>query len=196
MKSIWTSSPTNAKKTGIKKRENNKLFHPIIDMREIEFERWLNKKTEHMPYEYHRDILPPHPINPKEHYDYYYSNNDTDEKASDVFYINLLNSIKQSNPRELKRDKHLAMINTYIERYGKKKILINPNTNRYHANHLFKNIIDYVETNFEPIEILNLSNVKIENQFNEQDKIYSKSSTLFTAKDKKKFYKICKLFST
>ena len=55
----------------------------------------------------------------------------------------MLNSIKQSNPRELKRDKHLAMINTYIERYGKKKILINPNTNRYHANHLFKNIIDY-----------------------------------------------------
>jgi len=89
----------------------------------------------------------------------YYNDNDQDIKASDKTYLSILKHYDKSD-RDLYQiqgqydDNTIQYMKERVERYintnkpeHSKEILIPPNTYRYHANYLFKKIIDYVEHN-------------------------------------------------
>lgn len=74
------------------------------------------------------------------HYDKdcYYDNdndNDSDMKNNDKLSVQLIENL---TVEELKQDKELAKLDSYRDH-----ILLHPNTNRYHANYLFRKLVDY-----------------------------------------------------
>lgn len=82
-----------------------------------------------------------------EDYNRYYKKNDQDVNSADTFYPNLIDGMKEINPEDLSKDKQLKFLDSVTERYkaGKevKSFLIPPNSNRYHTNYLFKQLVDF-----------------------------------------------------
>lgn len=82
-------------------------------------EEWLNNNNNNDDEPYHY-LLESYKITD---FEKYYNENDTDVKAS--------------------LDPKFEDLDDFIEDYGKRKILFRPKSNRYHANMLFKKIIDH-----------------------------------------------------
>lgn len=87
---------------------------------------------------------------------YYKGDTDQDIKSSDNFSISLLDDMKRNSPQEIRSDKHLTLLDTVTERYTDnsnkdkstiKSVLIRPDTNRHHANFLFKRLVDFCDNN-------------------------------------------------
>lgn len=92
-------------------------------------------------------ILPVHSAyqlryQPASSYSRYYTEDDQDIKAHDSFYSDLIDG---SDPRDVLSDPTLKHLNSVTQRYGRhttRSVLIPPNTNRYHANYLFRQMVD------------------------------------------------------
>jgi len=112
----------------------------------------------------------------------YYNENDQDIKAIDVFYLENLEFMRENGT--FYDNEELEYLDTLIERYIdengviKKRVFIAPNTNRYHANYLFKQIID------------NCINNNLVYDFSDEDGNVE-SLLLFDVNMKDKFYKFC-----
>src|SRR5436190_12883302 len=72
---------------------------------------------------------------------YFDGKDDTDIQANDIFYLNLIRNVNEKSLNELIK---------YIDR-----VLIPPNTNRYHANQLYKKMVDYIIDNNFNYDIFN-----------------------------------------
>jgi hypothetical protein len=74
----------------------------------------------------------------------YYLDNDEDLQRSDKFYPEMLTHLDACEPEVLNSNKEISSLNQYIHHYSdNKKVLIKPNTNRFHANLLFRKLVDY-----------------------------------------------------
>ncbi|QKF94026.1 hypothetical protein QKU48_gp0568 [Fadolivirus algeromassiliense] len=112
---------------------------PIIQPNPIG--KWLdNKVSDH-------DIMSKYEIDEytiRPYYSYYemstyYDENDSDMKKSENMTLQYINN---STEEELEEDKELLKLSQYADH-----ILLYPNTNRYHANSLFRQLIDYSYNN-------------------------------------------------
>lgn len=143
--------------------------------RENLIETWLDSKVMDCDISSKYDIseytLKPY----HSHYDktVYYEDdgNDTDIKNNDMVYSAIINSISIN---ELEDDIELKKISKYNDH-----ILLDPNTNRYHSNYLFRQLIDFAYDNKYAYDIYD-SESGITEKFNIMDK--SLKST---------FYKFC-----
>nr|QBK88858.1 MAG: hypothetical protein LCMiAC01_05400 [Mimivirus LCMiAC01] len=117
---------------------------------------WLNSKIADPDVEdlYSEDgsCLPfTHHIIKLRDYNKYYTNKDKDQDqdvlASDDSYIQKINEYNK-NKENNKNNKHLEYLDKRMEIYTNKKIFIPPNSNRYHANYLFKKMIDFSERDY------------------------------------------------
>ena len=67
--------------------------------------------------------LPPH-LNKREPIDLYhryYTEDDEDEKAADTYYPDLIEQMREFDPKTLKEDQQLKFLDSITERYGKEK---------------------------------------------------------------------------
>lgn len=107
---------------------------------------------------------------------YYDVDNDQDLASIDTFQLQVLAMTREHDPEEFENNKDMQYLDSCIERYrvldgdsnngnswsttkkGKKSgvdkykykeidVLIPPNSNRYHANYLFKQLVDYCQAN-------------------------------------------------
>jgi hypothetical protein len=102
--------------------------------------------------------------------DFYYTPNDSDIKNSDQDWVDLL-APDTTDPKAI-------TLKSYIETYNSKQILIKPNTNRFHANYIFKQLVDYCLVNKLTYPYDNISN-----------------KLLVEPDLKTEFYKFCKKYS-
>jgi len=103
----------------------------------------------------------------------YYTNDDTDLKSNNELMFDIINNTKRN-----KLDKYLLPLSQYMDH-----ILLYPNTNRYHANYLFRKLIDTTKNN-------NYIYNNEYNEYNEETNNY-KSINLIDISLKKAFYKFC-----
>jgi len=104
-------------------------------------ENWLNNKVDDVTVTTKYDI-DEHTITPyKSHHekDMYYTHNDTDIMAHEKGLYQMINDVTDE---ELENDPQLENLILYDDH-----ILLCPNTNRYHANSLFRQLVDFSHDN-------------------------------------------------
>ena len=155
----------------IDNKMSNALKLPIITVNKID--QWLDKKVND------ETILSKHEIDKytikpyQSHYDKdaYYVKNDPDIKSSDQIVHQLINDFGQNFIIEDPKLQNLVMYDDHI--------LLNPNTNRYHANLLFRKLVDFSFDNDYDYTIYNA---------NDDEQI---NVNLMDVSLKKSFYKFC-----
>jgi hypothetical protein len=122
-------------------------------------QNWLDSKvsddTVANKYEKTPWNLPPHSASRYEDITtfqrYYKDDTDQDVKASDTIYPSLLDNMRAVNPQDIRKDSQLKLLDCITERYTHgshtRSILIPPNSNRHHTNHLFKKLVDFSDNN-------------------------------------------------
>ena len=132
--------------------------------------RWLNSKVinHHLLSPISGGINTNDQIRSSKDFYLYYDDNDEDIKSSDSFFISVL-----TESPELKNDPYLKNLNSVLERYENKKVLLKPDTNRSHANSLLKDMIDFCQHDDFVFESLN-KNGEVE-KFNLIDKSIKQS---------------------
>jgi len=89
--------------------------------------------------------------------DQYYQKNDIDIKKDDIWSRQLIESLDSTRSRDIYRDNpELLRKKVYSDH-----ILLNPDTNRYHTNMLFRQLIDYTLNN----DLTDLFNIEMKNAF-------------------------------
>lgn len=115
-------------------------------------DKWLDEKIEderiETRYSKNEDMIYKETKKPMEDYNKYYKEGDSDERASDKVRIDLIKTLEMCD--ELREDEEMSYIESVMERYmdelgNEKNILIPPNTYRYHANYIFKKMIETCE---------------------------------------------------
>lgn len=150
---------------------DKKIQLPIIHINKLE--KWLNSKvndkTVSSKYEIDEYTIKPY----DSHYDKntYYTENDSDLKASETILYQLINNLTDE---ELNENTEISKLSPYADH-----ILIRPNTNRYHANLLFRQLIDVSYDNNYDYELYNAN-------MDEQINVNLMDITM-----KKSFYKFC-----
>ena len=146
---------------------NNKI--PLALLSNNNLDKWLNKVLNN----YETTIQPYKSDNNKQLY--YDDINDIDFNANDEILSQIITNMTDT---ELDENPELKKLNEYMDH-----ILINPDTNRYHANLLFRQLIDFSHEND--------FNYKIYNDItNEYDK-----KNLLNKSMKKSFYEFCYNYS-
>ena len=133
---------------------------------------WLNDKVKDKSvskYGFDDNVLPAY----YSHYakEDYYDEGDIDAKQDDIAYKQLINTMTNE---ELSEDPVLGKIAEYVD-----YLLLYPNTNRYHANTLFRQLIDFAYDNKCEYDVYDPKTRKIE-KINLMDK-----------SQKRVFYEFC-----
>lgn len=122
---------------------------PNANSTERRVQQWLDSKVNDElvvgKYDVERYHIGQGEYNP-DMFDRYYNKDsgDQDVAASDTSYITLVDTEKL---HVKKLDDQLAFIDKSVERYEQESVLIPPHSNRWHANHLFKQLVDYCASN-------------------------------------------------
>lgn len=122
----------------------NKLKHQNV-------EQWLNSKVNDTSissqYEINEYTIRPY----ASHYDKitYYIENDSDLNANEMILYQLIDNMTD---KELSGDTKINKLSVYMDH-----ILLRPNTNRYHANSLFRQLIDFSYDNNYNYNIYNVN---------------------------------------
>jgi deoxyhypusine synthase len=149
-----------------------------------DLKKWLNNKMDKHELSFYKppyDYIKTGGSNYPEDYKLFYSKNDIDDKMNSMVTIEQIKNIVTNNKEMIKTDKELQNMLKSIETYGKKSIIIPNNTNRAHANYLFKELVKEVEENRMYIEIPTL----------QKDYIEYNEVPIFDKKMKDSFYKFC-----
>lgn len=135
--------------------------------------KWLDSKvfdnSIRSVYDINDDTIKHYPSHYKK--DIYYNFDDDDIHKSDKLSLNVIINMSDD---ELESEPELKKLSNYVDH-----ILLNPNTNRYHANYLFRQLIDNSYDNEYDYNIYNMS---------------TKSTDLMNLIDKslkESFYKFC-----
>jgi len=135
-------------------------------MKHTILERWLNSKVNDKDISNIKTIYDYslRPYRSQHCFEAYYittEGHDSDLTANDPYYTNML---QYFDIKDIQDDPELYKIARYVDH-----IFLYPNTNRYHANYLFRQLIDYTITN----------------------DLKCKSKYIITAGMKKAFYAFC-----
>lgn len=150
---------------------NKAISLPIIKVNKLN--QWLDSKVND------KDIWSKHEVDEytikpyKSHYNKnaYYTENDSDVSASDKVFHQLIDDMGDDLTEDMKLHK-LSMYDDHI--------MLNPNTNRYHSNLLFRQLIDFSHDNNHEYAIYNT-------KYNEHIDV-----NLMDVSLKESFYKFCK----
>lgn len=126
--------------------------HPNMNSKREKIEKWLDSKVSDDLIETKYDIEKHH-IGVRQEdptlFNMYYGTEtgidngaagDTDLKASNTFYTNLISKNKLLHE---KLDDNLTFVDQVTENYDMQSVLIAPHSNRWHTNYLFKQMVDY-----------------------------------------------------
>ena len=127
----------------------------------ISLQNWLDSKVSDSTikdkYEVNDYNLPPHSNSSSRYKNihtfqkYYDGIDDQDVEASDSFYTGLLETMRDTNPKDIRKDPQLKFLDSINEVYKqddhKLSVLIPPNSNRHHTNYLFKQLVDCSDYN-------------------------------------------------
>lgn len=135
-------------------------------------DQWLDSKVDDnitSKYDLNEHTLSPY----YSHYakNAYYTENDTDMKNCDQYHTNLFQTF---NDEVIDADPNLTKMSEYMDH-----LYICPNSNRYHANYLFRMLVDYSNDNNFDYKIYNENTGKKENV------------NLMDVSLKKSFYEFC-----
>jgi aspartate/glutamate racemase len=110
---------------------------------------------------------------------YFDGNNDIDIKMNDEAIVGIV----KFNETDIKnsKDKELIQMHNSCEKYGDKMIVFPRNTNRAHANYLFKRMIDLIHLNYLGLSIDPENDSKI---------------AIVDTSMKQSFYEFCMQYST
>jgi hypothetical protein len=153
-----------------------------------QLKKWLESKINKLEESYYKPqyIITGGRNNPL-NYDLYYDENkdkdkniDLDLELNDKVTIKYMKNLVKNDINFCKKDEETQNILKSIETFGKKEIIIPNNTNRAHANYLFKKMIDISNNDGLLIEIPIFGNEDIEEFF----PVFDKSM-------KEKFYNFC-----
>lgn len=140
------------KKKLVKDLNLPKIPKIVMPSYEDKVQKWLDSPIDYEEDEWFDEnapirYKPPFVMDESAYYCYYLDSNDQDVKASREDLINLVDDNKESNPDDFDKDNYYSKIDDYIERYegSSFRVLIPPNTKRYHTNTLLKNILDHCD---------------------------------------------------
>jgi len=144
---------------------------PIIKVNKLN--QWLDSKVNDKDI-WSKHEVDEHTIKPyTSHYDKstYYTENDSDINASDKVFHQLIDDMGD----DLTEDMELYKLSMYDDH-----IMLSPNTNRFHSNLLFRQLVDFSHDNNHEYAIYNTNH-------NEHIDV-----NLMDVSLKKSFYKFCK----
>lgn len=95
-----------------------------------------------------------------DNFNFYYQEDDTDVKKNQQFYLEMFRI-----PDTTKETKTIRQLKDNVEYYDNREMLLKPNTNRFHANYLFKRLVDYCLENNLNYPTGPMFNVGLKNDF-------------------------------
>lgn len=102
-----------------------------MNPKKIELKKWLTSKNEPNDIKYKEESY-------KELYDIYYGGN-IDTELNDEFLIDA--ALDEDEPNKF------SYLKDYVEKYENVNMLVDPNSNRYHCNEIYKKIINEIVIN-------------------------------------------------